>query len=60
MFENYDEILTIEELAEALRIGTSQAYKLVRTGAIKAFKEGKDWKISRQAVINYVIQRSHL
>lgn len=32
MFETFDDILTIEELAEALKIGTSQAYKLVRSG----------------------------
>ena len=60
MFDCYDDILTIEELAEILKIGTSQAYKLVRTGAIKAFKEGKDWKISKEAVIQYVVERSRL
>lgn len=58
MFETFDDILTIEELAEALKIGTSQAYKLVRSGSLKAFKEGKDWKISKLAVINYVMRQS--
>lgn len=58
MFETFDDILTIEELAEALKIGTSQAYKLVRSGSLKAFKEEKDWKISKLAVINYVMQQS--
>lgn len=42
MFERFDDILTIEDLAEALKIGTTQAYKLVRSHKIKAFKEGKD------------------
>lgn len=58
MFETFDDILTIEELAEALKIGTSQAYKLVRSGSLKAFKEGKDWKILKLAVINYVMRQS--
>ena len=57
MFELYDDILTVEELAEALKIGLSQAYKLVRSGAIKAFKEGRDWKIAKQALVNYVTSR---
>ncbi|MDO5346465.1 MAG: helix-turn-helix domain-containing protein [Lachnospiraceae bacterium] len=60
MFETYDDILSIEELASILKIGTTQAYKIVRSGKIKAFKEGKDWKISKQALINYIMEQSNL
>lgn len=60
MFEKFDDILTIEDLAEALKIGTTQAYKLVRSGKIKAFKEGKDWKISKTALITYVREQSRI
>ena len=60
MFETYDDILTIEELAEALKIGTTQAYKIVRSGQLKGYKEGRDWKISKQALIRYIMERSHL
>lgn len=58
MFDTYDDILTVEELAEALKVGASQAYKIVRTGKIPAFKEGRDWKIAKQALIAYVLNRS--
>lgn len=60
MFERFDDILTIEDLAEALKIGTTQAYKLVRSGKIKAFKEGKNWKISKTALITYVREQSRI
>ena len=60
MFERFDDILTIEDLAEALKIGTTQAYKLVRSGKIKAFKEGNNWKISKTALITYVREQSRL
>lgn len=60
MFERFDDILTIEDLAEALKIGTTQAYKLVRSNKIKAFKEGKDWKISKAALIAYVREKSKI
>ena len=60
MFERFDDILTIEDLAEALKIGTTQAYKLVRSEKIKAFKEGKDWKISKTALITYVREQSRI
>ena len=38
MLNQYEDILTIFELAEILKIGNTQAYRLVRTGKIKAFK----------------------
>lgn len=57
MFENYDDILTVEEVAEALKVGTTQVYKLVRSGEMNAFKEGKNWRIPKKGVINYVSKR---
>lgn len=60
MFESVDDILTIPEVADILKIGISQAYKLVRSGEIKAFKSGKDWKISKQALASYVMEQSRI
>ena len=60
MFEQYDDILTIEEVAEILKIGMTQAYRIVRSGDLKGYKEGKNWKIPKQALKEYVISRSHL
>ena len=31
MFEQYDDILTVSELAEALKVVSTQAYRLVRS-----------------------------
>ncbi len=60
MFEQYDDILTIEEISEILKIGMTQAYRIVRSGNLKGYKEGKDWKIPKQALNEYVISRSRL
>lgn len=60
MFEQYDDILTVEEISEILKIGMTQAYRLVRSGNLKGYKEGKDWKIPKQALNEYVISRSRL
>ena len=57
MFEKYDDILTVEDLAKALKIGISQAYKLVRSGELQAFKEGRGWRIPRDSLIEYVMKR---
>lgn len=58
MFDSYDDILTVPELAEALKIGTTQAYRILKRGEISAFKEGKDWKIPKESVIQYVLRKS--
>lgn len=60
MFEQYGDILTIDEVAEILRIGLTQAYRIVRSGSLKGYKEGKGWKIPKQALIQYVMGRSRL
>lgn len=59
MFETYDDILTIADIAEILKIGTTQAYKIVRSGQLKAYKEGKDWKIPKIALVQYILEQSH-
>lgn len=59
MLEQYDDILTITELAEILKIGTTQAYRLVRSDKIKAFKEGKDWKIPKNSVVQYIFNQTN-
>ena len=38
MLETYEDILTVTELAEVLRIGTTQAYRILKRGDIAAFK----------------------
>lgn len=57
MFNNFDDILSIEDVSSALKIGTTQTYKLVRSGQLKAYKEGKDWKIPKTALQEYVTRK---
>lgn len=58
MSEQYDEILTVEELCKILKIGRNRAYELLEKGEIKGFRLGKPWKIPRIAVENYLKQQS--
>ena len=60
MFADYDDILSIEEVAEILKVGMSQAYKIVRTGKLKGYKEGRDWKILKPSLNKYVMEQSGL
>lgn len=54
MFETYDDILTVDDVADALKIGTSQVYRILRSGELKGYKEGKDWKIPKISLESYI------
>lgn len=58
MFEQYEEVVTPQELSEMLRIGMNQTYKILNDGLISAYREGKSWRISKQSVIEYISKRS--
>ena len=55
MFEEYEDILPVPEVMEALHIGKNRVYELLSTGELQGFRIGKKiWKIPRESVINYV------
>lgn len=47
-------LLTVEEVAEQLRIGRNSAYNLVRSGQIRYIKIGRTIRIPQSAVIELV------
>lgn len=51
------EIMNMEELCEWLMIGRTTASRLLNSGAIKAFKINRIWKIPRGSVIDYIKER---
>lgn len=54
MFENYPDVVSVEQLMEMLQIGQVLAYKLVKSGEIKARKVGREYKIPKVNVIEYL------
>lgn len=54
MFENYRDIVNIDELMEMLGIGRNKAYELLRSGQIKHKVIGKKYKIPKKYVIEYL------
>lgn len=54
MLEDYRDILTVEEACEALRIGYNTLYELLNSGKLKAFRNGRVWRIPKEAVIEYI------
>ena len=60
MFEQYPDILTVEEVCEALRMGFNAVYDLLNDGKLKVYKNGRVWRITKQALIQYVSESSRL
>jgi excisionase family DNA binding protein len=51
-----DEILSIDELAEYLKISKSTLYKLVQDGGLPGQKVGKRWRFHKGAIDDWLRQ----
>jgi excisionase family DNA binding protein len=58
MFEEYQDLLTLEDLCDALSIGKNQAYQIVASGELRCMRTGRAWKIPKVALIDYVLKKS--
>ena len=56
IFENYDDIVSVEEVMEMLRLGRVTIYNLLKKGEIKSLKVGWKYIIPKQCVIDFVMK----
>ena len=56
MFESYDDILTVEEACEALKIG----YNAINTGKLRGYRNGRVWRIPKAAVVEDVMEKARM
>ena len=54
MFEAYPDILTAEQLQEILHVGKSTTYRLLRTGEIRSFKVGRQFRVPKEYLLDYL------
>ena len=55
MYLNDLEILTVEEACEALKIGRNAIYRLLNSGKLKGYRNGRVWRIPKVAVREYIL-----
>ena len=58
MFEEYSDILTVEEACEALRVGYNAMYELLNSGKLKGYRNGRTWRIPKVAIKKLVVESS--
>lgn len=54
MLEQYDDVISVKELCEILRIGRNRAYELLQTNQIRGFQMGRPWKIPKASVEKFL------
>ena len=60
MLSEYPDILTTYEACEALRIGYNALYDLLQSGKLKAYRNGRLWRIPKKSVIEFILEQSKL
>ena len=53
-FDGLPLTLTVEEAGQILRVGRNTAYELVRCGKLPSVRVGKQIRIPRQALLDYL------
>ncbi|WP_456376791.1 methylation-associated defense system helix-turn-helix domain-containing protein MAD1 [Thiolapillus sp.] len=49
-----DEILTLKEVAEYLKLAEKTAYRLAAEGKLPGFKVGGSWRFKREDVLSWI------
>ncbi len=60
MYVDDIEIMTVEEACEALKIGRNAIYGLLNSGKLKGYRMGKNWRIPRESVRQFILENAKL
>lgn len=60
MLEQYDDLLTTDEACEVLKMGKNALYELLASGSLKAFRNGRVWRIPKLALVEFICTQSKL
>ena len=58
MFSDYNDILSVADVAEILFCGRNQVYDLLASKQLQGFRVGKsNWRIPKKSLETYIIQK---
>jgi len=61
MFKEFPDVVNIKEMCKMLGdIGIKTAYDLINTGAVRAFKIGREYRIPKIYVIDYLFSKEKI
>lgn len=53
-----DRLLTVDEVAELMRVSNMTVYRLIKSGALAALRVGKNYRIRNEDVERYLAERT--
>ena len=54
LLDKYDDVLTVKELKQVLRISKNKTYELLKNQTIKSIKVGTHYRIPKINITNYL------
>ena len=60
MLENFEDVMTVDEVCEAIRIGKNNLYRLLENRQLRGYRNGRVWRIPKEAVIEFIRTQSHM
>ena len=60
MFEEYEPIMSIQDVCDALMVGKNTVYSLIKSGKLISFRIGKIWKVNKDDLVEFVYRESNL
>jgi len=54
VFKEYPDILDVEQMSKLLSVSKKTAYKILKEGAVKSLKVGREYKIPKVNIIRYL------
>lgn len=58
MFEEYESIMRVDDVCEAISAGRNYIYRGLNQGILRRFRIGREWRIAREELIHYVNLKS--
>lgn len=58
MFDEYSDVLTVQDVMSALNIGKNKAYSLLKSNKIKSIKLGGIYRIPKKYLIEFVFSNN--
>ena len=54
MLNNYDDLMTVQEVCGVLMVGKNRIYELLQSGRLDGFRTGRIWKIPKLSLEKFI------
>lgn len=54
--EKLDDVVTVKELADFLKINIETIKRALQSGKLKGFKVGNEWRMFREDIVNWLLE----